>query len=124
MVLAGLGVEQTEAELRRLCDCTILGTDALKAVDAARALGFSLTCKENLSIAQSAQVLQAGLYPILYVNLLPINEEVGIHAMVAVSLDDHLIKVCDPLVGERQLITDRFEQAWQMTNGLAILISG
>ena len=36
MVLSGFGLELTEAELRTLCDCTPLGTEALKAVDAAR----------------------------------------------------------------------------------------
>lgn len=78
MVLAGLGVEQTEATLRQLCDRTFLGTDALKAVDAMRELGFHLTRKENLSIDQLAQVLQAGWYPILYVNLLSIDGEMGL----------------------------------------------
>jgi ABC-type bacteriocin/lantibiotic exporter with double-glycine peptidase domain len=42
MVLAGLGVDRAEAVLRQMCDCTMLGTDALNVVDAARQLGFPL----------------------------------------------------------------------------------
>jgi hypothetical protein len=41
IVLAHLGLTLTETELRTLCDCTPFGTDALKAVDAVRQLGFS-----------------------------------------------------------------------------------
>lgn len=36
MVLSSFDTEISEAELRELCDCTFLGTEALKAVDAAR----------------------------------------------------------------------------------------
>jgi ABC-type bacteriocin/lantibiotic exporter with double-glycine peptidase domain len=42
-VLASFGLDIPESELRTLCDTTIFGTAALKAVDAARALGFTGT---------------------------------------------------------------------------------
>ncbi len=83
--MTGVRGEQTESELCRLCDCTIFGADALKAVDAGRELGFRLTRKENLSIARLAEVLQAGLYPILYVNLWPIDGEVGGRSPLKIS---------------------------------------
>ncbi len=78
MVLAGLGVDRPEGLLRQMCDCTVLGTDALNAVDAARNLGFPLAHKENLSMAQLITVLQSGCFPIVYVDLSLIGEEAGI----------------------------------------------
>jgi hypothetical protein len=40
-----LGVDVSEGELQIRCDSTILGTDALKAIDAARELGFTNTAQ-------------------------------------------------------------------------------
>jgi ABC-type bacteriocin/lantibiotic exporter with double-glycine peptidase domain len=124
MVLAGLGVDRAEPLLRQMCDCTMLGTDALNAVDAARQLGFPLAHKENLTIEQLTNVLQSGCFPIVYVNLLPIDAEAGIHAMVVIAADDQYVRVYDPLVGERQLEKMMFDAAWGMTNRLTILIPG
>lgn len=124
MVLAGLGVEVAEVVLRQMCDCTMLGTDALSAVDAVRRLGFPLARKENLSMEQLDVVVCSGCCPILYVSLLPIDGEMGIHGVVVVDLDDSMVGVYDPLVGERRLERAVLEKAWRMTNGLAILIPG
>lgn len=50
-LLSRFGLELTEAELRTLCDCTPLGTEALKAVNAARQLGWTKTVKLTLTSA-------------------------------------------------------------------------
>lgn len=68
MVLSGFGVEMSEAELRKCCDCTPFGTEALKAIDVARDLGFSKTVKCTLSFAELTAQLDLGLYPIVFVN--------------------------------------------------------
>jgi ABC-type bacteriocin/lantibiotic exporter with double-glycine peptidase domain len=122
MVPAGLRLVISEAELRLMCDCTILGTDAFQAVEAVRKLGFSGASKRNLAIDELIEVLKAGTYPIVYVNLLPIDQEWGTHAMVVIAVDDAGVTVQDPLVGKRHLDRSGFEQAWQLTNGLTILI--
>jgi ABC-type bacteriocin/lantibiotic exporter with double-glycine peptidase domain len=100
MVLAGVGVEVAEVVLRRMCDCTMLGTEALSAVDAVRRLGFPMARKENLSMVQLEMVVQSGCYPILYVGLFPIDGETGIHGVVVVDLDDSMVMIFDPLMGE------------------------
>ena len=63
MVLASLGIERSELELRALCDCTPFGTEALNAVDAVRHLGFPGTGKRNLSRTsfESAWAMMYGL---------------------------------------------------------------
>jgi ABC-type bacteriocin/lantibiotic exporter with double-glycine peptidase domain len=85
MVLSAFGKDMSEAELREQCDCTPFGTEALKAVDAVRALGFPLTLKCTLSINELFNLLEAGVYPIVFVNLLPIDGVKVAHAMVVVA---------------------------------------
>ena len=74
MVLASLGLEIEEAPLRALCDCTVFGTEALKAVDAVRRLGFAGTTKQTLSMEDLRQQLQGGSFPIVLVNLTYTNK--------------------------------------------------
>ena len=63
MVLGSFGVDISESELRTRCDCTPYGTDALMAVDAARALGFVKTAKYTLSLEELKTVVTAGPCP-------------------------------------------------------------
>jgi hypothetical protein len=88
MVLMAMGLEIGEAELRERCDCTVFGTDALMAVDAVRALGFGRTRKETSTIAGLMDALALGIYPIVFLNVLPIDGVKGAHAMVLVELED------------------------------------
>jgi len=82
MVLAGLGVEIEESELFVLCDCTMSGTDALKAVDAARQFGFQQTAKYTLTIRELRSLLADGHFPIVFVDLRPIDGVRDVHALV------------------------------------------
>jgi len=72
-VLSGFGLDVSEAELRALCDCTPFGTEALKAVDAVRKLGFPKTAKWTLSVDELKTQVNSGFYPIVFINLLPID---------------------------------------------------
>jgi len=72
MVLDAYGCKQTEPALRKLCDTTVYGTDALTAVDAAKLLGFHNTLKSNLDMGQLKEQLNRGIYPIIFVNMRPI----------------------------------------------------
>jgi hypothetical protein len=68
MVLGSFGVDIAESELRIRCDCTPYGTDALMAVDAARALGFVRTAKYTLSLEELKTVVTGGhcrIFPLL-----------------------------------------------------------
>jgi hypothetical protein len=73
MVLSSFGVDLPESQLRALCDSTILGTDALKAVDAARQLGFTNSAKYTLTLDELKNLVAAGHYPIVFVSLFPIG---------------------------------------------------
>jgi len=122
IVLASFGLELPEAELRNRCDCTPFGTEALQAVDTARRLGFLQTMKHTLSPGELEAQVQHGLYPIVYVNMLPIDGVMDGHALVVIGFDPAGIAVYDPLHGERLLPRATFESAWAMMHHLAILV--
>ena len=122
MVLASLGHEVTEATLRTLCDCTVFGTEALKAVDAMRQLGFTSTMKQTCAMEDLRQQLQGGHWPIVFVNTLPITGQRNAHAVVVVEVGSAQLTVYDPLDGERVLPQAPFLTAWAMMHNLALLI--
>jgi ABC-type bacteriocin/lantibiotic exporter with double-glycine peptidase domain len=122
MVLAGFGQYYSEAELRQRCDCTMFGTEAFQAVEAARSLGFSKTNKYNLSLKDLTALLLDDLYPIVYVELQPIDQTFGTHAMVILSIDEMTVHILDPMVGERALMRSAFETGWALTKGLTIVV--
>ena len=72
MVLAAKGYAVSESVLRERCDCTFLGTDALTAVDALRAMGFSNSSKctyakthgetYELALRNAKEVLEDSIY--------------------------------------------------------------
>ncbi len=122
MVLASFGRALSEATLRARCDCTPFGTEALQAVDALRQLGFRDTGKHTLSLDELAAQIRQGLFPIVFVNTLPIDGIPGGHALVVVDLDQTDVTVDDPLHGERNLPRATFENAWAMLHNLTLLI--
>jgi ABC-type bacteriocin/lantibiotic exporter with double-glycine peptidase domain len=111
MVLAGLGVIISEADLCLLCDCTLLGTDAFQAVEAVRKLGLIRTSKYNLAMDGLSEVLADTIYPIVYLNLLPIDQEWGTHAMVVIAIDDATVTVLDPFPAVTASATDSLASA-------------
>jgi ABC-type bacteriocin/lantibiotic exporter with double-glycine peptidase domain len=122
IVLSSFDIAIPEAELRDRCDCTPFGTEALKAVDVARALGFSNTIKATLNFDELVEQLEAGYYPIILVNLLPIDGIKDAHAIVSLEAKPNYVKVYDPLKGERILPTSTLMTAWTMMSNLTILV--
>jgi len=122
MVLLSLGADFPESQLREDCDCTLLGTDALKAVDAARKLGFARSGKHTLTLDELKSAVASGLNPIVFVSLLPIDARKDIHAVVVVDFIEKSALVLDPLFGERLLPIEAFNSAWAIGHNLAIII--
>ena len=99
MVSATFGVIVAESELRGLCDCAPRGTDALKAVDAARKLGLTGTGEYTLSLEELHTLVADGHHPIVFVDLRPIDGITDIHALVAIATSQQDVIVLDPLKG-------------------------
>ncbi len=122
MILSGFGLNLSESELRKLCDCSFEGTEALKAVDAARLLGFSKTAKHTLSIGELETLVAAGKYPIIYIDLLPIEGKRITHALLVTDVAADFITVYDPERGERAFARDLLIEAWKRQHYLTIIV--
>lgn len=124
MVLASLGVIKTEQELREMCDCTTLeGAAALKMIDAARALGFTETRKQNLSLDDLEYELERGLFPITYVGVSTSASKLPEkHAVVVVAIEGDQVQTLDPARGEIILSREEFFVEWNAMRRLTVLI--
>ena len=122
MVFSGFGLEVPEAELRHACDSTDLGTGALAALDVARHYGFAQTGKHTLTIEELAGVAAAAKYPIVLVNLWPIEQIREYHALVILAVNDTDVLVLDPAQGERLIPRPNFEAGWARRDHLTIII--
>jgi ABC-type bacteriocin/lantibiotic exporter with double-glycine peptidase domain len=123
MVLAGLGLDLTEERLRELCDCSpLFGTEALRAVEAARGLGFAGTAKYTLRYDELCGLVEGSRYPVAYISLEAIGGTEESHAVVVVEADDDAVTVYDPLHGERRLSLQSFTTGWAARRNLVILV--
>jgi ABC-type bacteriocin/lantibiotic exporter with double-glycine peptidase domain len=126
MVLAALGRPMAEELLRVLTDCSPLGTDAFHLVEAARHLGFPASRKYTLaSLDELATMLAEGHFPIVYVDLWPLQGGLSgqYHAMVVLDLDADHVTILDPLHGERRVPREAFQAAWSAMHFLTIVIA-
>ena len=126
MVLAALGRPMMEAALRALTDCSPVGTDAFKLVEAARQLGFPASRKYTLaSLEELAIMLAEGHFPIVYVDMWPLQGGLSgqYHAMVVIELEPAQVTVLDPLYGERRVPREEFQEAWSAMRFLTIVIA-
>lgn len=126
MVLGGFGVEVSEAELRHLSDCTPLGTDAFRLVEAARHFGFTASRKHTLaSLDELARLIDEGLFPIVYVDLWPLRGGLSgqFQSLVVINVEPESVLVLDPLAGERGLAREEFQAAWAEMHLLTIVIA-
>lgn len=126
MVLSGFGLQFDEAELRRLSDCTPLGTDAFRLIEAARQLGFTASRKHTLaSLDELSRLIDEGMFPIVYVDLWPIKGGLSgqFHSLVVAGIEQEDVLVLDPLVGQRRLTREEFQAAWAEMRFLTIVIA-
>jgi len=123
MVLSGFGLDLTEERLRELCDCSpLFGTEAMRAVEAARELGFAGTAKYTLRYEELHGLVAGGRHPIAYLSLEAIGGTEESHAVVVIEADDQAVTVYDPLHGERRISLQSFTTAWAARRNLVILV--
>lgn len=112
MVLASFGLNQSEDELRELCDCTIFGTSAIALIRTARALGLTASRKYSLTLAELREFTGQGYFPIVFVVLLADSLSPDVHALVVISVSAEEIAVFDPQQGPQQLSLEVFSEMW------------
>lgn len=122
MIFSHFGLHVPEEELRRACDSTDFGTSALNALDAARRYGFAQTGKYTLTIEELAEVAATDKYPIVFVNLWPIDQIRENHALIIIAITGAEVSAIDPAQGERLIPRPLFDAGWAMRDHLAIII--
>lgn len=129
MVLEYLGVSKTEEELRILTDSNFDskhfpgGTEAHRAVDVAKQLGFPDTSKNTLILQELLGMLIKGRFPIVYIAIrLRPNTPLQTHAVVVVEINQEGVRILDPVRGEIVHSQDEFNEMWQLRRGLTLLI--
>jgi ABC-type bacteriocin/lantibiotic exporter with double-glycine peptidase domain len=78
-----------------------------------------------LASLDEATVLVEGHWPIVYVDLWPLQGGVSgqYHALVVIDLDAAQVTVLDPLYGERRVPREDFQEAWSAMRFLTIVIA-
>jgi len=123
MVLSGFGLDLAEERLRELCDCSpLFGTDAMRAVEAARGLGFASTAKYTLQYDELRSLVADGRHPVAYLSLEAIGGTEESHAVVVIEAGELAVTVYDPLYGERRIARQSFDTAWAARRNLVILV--
>ena len=123
MILESHGVSKTEAELRKLTGCTVLGTTPPNIVLAARALGFLETRKYYLNLEELSEQLSSGIYPIVCIGV-QFDSDVRPqpHCAVVTVVSETRVELLDPWRGECSISIEEFLQEWSYDRGLTILV--
>ena len=123
MVMAHWGFDTDEATLRLYCKTDLLGTSAKDAVACAKHFGFDAIEVRGASFSNLGEWLTKGFYPILLLNLFPLDALWVSHAVVLEHVSDERVVYLDPAQGRRTANLIAFEQAWQMGKNRAILVA-
>jgi ABC-type bacteriocin/lantibiotic exporter with double-glycine peptidase domain len=118
MVLADLGYEISETELRNLSDCDETGTSPSKAVKAAIECGFN-AYQASLTFEELAELIAHDIMSIVFIR---ISAEANYsHAIVVYKITSTKVFAIDPTeIGERKIDINEFTEIW--SRGLTIII--
>ena len=122
--MAYWGITVDEITLRHCCHTDKLGTTTKATVECARHYGLQATEISNATWTELLGWLAEGIYPIVFVNLFPIDALWSYHAVVVEEVVYETVTLLDPLVGRRQVVTAAFEQAWQLHKRRVVVIVG
>jgi len=124
MVAAFYGVTKSESELRPLLYSSILGTTGFELLDAARQLGFHESQKITATLGDLEDLSNRTLFPIVFVNLLPIDGKPEVHTVVFVARAQGHVLVLDPLpgAGKRSIEEAVFDLAGSLCGRQAVVV--
>jgi len=121
--MAYWGIEIDEATLCTCCQTDWSGTAAKAAVACVGRLGLKADEVHGATIDNLSGWLGNGIFPIVYLNLFPLDALWVQHAIVVEGVTNEAIAYLDPAQGKRMAHPLAFEQAWQMQKRRAIIIS-
>jgi predicted double-glycine peptidase len=123
MVLAAKGMMLPEERLRDLCDWKPgVAVSSTNVVAVARTLGFVRSREDyGLRLHDLRDLTRELLFPIVGIDLRPYGQ-IGQHAQVVVAVTTRGVAIQDPMLGQFVTKLFVFEQAWQRSDFLTILI--
>jgi ABC-type bacteriocin/lantibiotic exporter with double-glycine peptidase domain len=126
MVVASSGLDLSEEDLIRLCNCTAQGTSPGNLVSAAIQLGFDKTSQDRLELDDLRGALANGIFPIVWLRTIedPLAPFPPTHAVVAIRIGKQ-VSVRDPAKPEPEsrVPRQRFLESWTRAGRLTVLVS-
>lgn len=122
IALAHWGIEADEDQIRLRSFTTFWGTNARDAIACARSFGLFAEEIRDATFDDLREWLEQDVVPILLIDLRPLRDEMGRHAIVAEALSETQLQYLDPLSGRHTTALDVIDRAWQMNRRRVILI--
>jgi ABC-type bacteriocin/lantibiotic exporter with double-glycine peptidase domain len=124
MVLGALGLQFTEEEIRTRCGQTVVGIRLADVVDGLFDLLVSVIVHEDWALDDLRDEIRQGNYPIVGIDLRPIDGRFAYHAVVVVKVESKKVTVHDPQhrQGMRELNFTTFANAWKEADQQVLLI--
>jgi predicted double-glycine peptidase len=110
-----------EATLRQKCRAREFGTYAKDILACARKFGFTAFVS-YLSLKQLRQLIDQGIYPIVYINMFPTSQLSYTHTVIVEDYKANHLLLVDPNVGPWEIRTDDFLEAWGIHGNMALIL--
>jgi ABC-type bacteriocin/lantibiotic exporter with double-glycine peptidase domain len=124
MVLAACGLQLTEEEIRTRCRQTLIGLTLADVPKGISNLPIVATVHNDWSIDYLRDETRQSNYPIVGMDLRPIDGRFAYHAVVIVKVESNKITVHDPEPGKglRKINTTTFMAAWKGAGQQVLMI--
>lgn len=125
MVLAGLGHPLTESQIRFRCQHTSVGMRLNQIDNGLRDLPVIVEHRSDWGVDDLSDLVRVRAYPIVAVDLRPIDGVFAFHAMVVVGVGHDRLLVHDPRhqSGSSSIGLSGFEAGWSGADREAVIIT-
>ncbi len=124
MVLTSLGHRLNETDIRHRCGHTALGMRLNQVASGLEDLPIDVQHQLDWGLDDLADAVHADAFPIVGIDLRPVDGTFAFHAVVIVNISTDQVVVHDPLhdEGPRPIGISAFEAAWSAADREAVII--
>jgi ABC-type bacteriocin/lantibiotic exporter with double-glycine peptidase domain len=123
MVLAGLGHVLPEPAIRTRCGYSKVGMRLNQVGSGLVDLPVVVQYHIDWSLDDIIEALRRPTFPIVGIDLRPVDEMFGFHALVLLSMSSSSVVVLDPNLGTRTIGLSAFEIAWNEAEREAVTVN-
>lgn len=121
MLLAHHGIEVDESTLREQCRTGVTGTRAGNLAACVQDYGFEAELR-YLTVEELHALLDEGIYPIAYIDMLPTSSARYTHTVIIEGLAEDRLLIVDPNAEPREVSLTDFIESWQPYSQMAIVL--